>query len=77
MKTGLCKGCGEDIGWIMTKAGKWMPVEAESTTIMASDLPGTTIVTETGEVLRHPNVGDEGYEPHWAHCRTAREGTHD
>ena len=73
MKTGLCKGCGEDIGWIMTKAGTWMPVEAESMTILGEASRGTTIVTESGEVLRHPNVGEEGYEPHWGHCKKASE----
>lgn len=36
-----CKGCGAEITWIKTKAGKLMPCNSEK----------STIVTEQGEIV--------------------------
>jgi hypothetical protein len=65
-----CKACGEEIRWIRTRAGKRMPVDAES--FAQHDLkPGVTVVSEAGDVLRggrHVASAAYGYVPHWATC---------
>ena len=30
MKTPTCRSCGVEIVWLMTKNGRWMPVEPET-----------------------------------------------
>ena len=68
-----CKACGEAIKWIRTRAGKAMPVDADS--LAQHELkPGVTVVTETGDVLRggrHIASAAYGYVPHWATCQFA------
>jgi len=56
MKT--CKGCGAEIRWIKTEAGKAMPLDAN---------PRNFYVEYDGKwrMLR-------GYEPHWGSCEEAK-----
>ncbi len=68
MKTKPCNGCGQDIHFIQTTAGKWMPCEVEE--IWGNELPDghDTLVTEEGNVLKAPPDTERGYEPHWKYC---------
>ncbi len=40
MVTSLCKSCGADIVWIVTPAGKAMPLDAKATTMWLVDGEG-------------------------------------
>lgn len=66
-----CKACGEPITFILTKAGKHLPVDADSLDSYVLE-PGVTVVTEAGEVCRGAPETDtmsvQGYTPHWATC---------
>lgn len=66
-----CKACGEEIKWIRTRAGKKMPVDADSFA-QHQLTPGVTVVTEAGDVLsggnRTVDTAAYGYLPHWASC---------
>lgn len=69
----ICKACGENIAWIRTRAGKKMPVDADSFA-QHQLTPGVTVVTEAGDVLRggrHVASAVYGYIPHWSTCQYA------
>jgi len=51
-----CKGCGKEIVWIKTKAGKIMPCNTEKTTIVTTS--GETIVGHTPHWADCPNYKD-------------------
>ena len=78
-----CNGCGAQIDWVITKAGKKMPVNLEYSGVYPKE-PGTeqellnTIVTDQGEVKQGPWAPDRagiarGRTPHFATCPDARK----
>ena len=64
MKLAKCKGCGLDIFWIKTQAGKNMPLD-----------PKPIRVYQQVESLTGLKswVFSEGYIPHWGTCRKAKD----
>jgi hypothetical protein len=76
---GKCRSCGAEIGWIRTKAGKNMPVDAKPIPFVEW-LEGDTLVTEEGETFRaYPSVAlpadakdvKFAYRSHFATCPQA------
>ena len=69
----LCKGCGAEIKFIKTPAGKWMPVNIRPVKVIP-DEEGKFYVTSDGRVIkaRPAERGEEGsvsaFIPHWATC---------
>ena len=69
-----CKGCGAEIKWIKTMAGKSMPCDAEAVTYWEKVGAVGKIVTPNGEVISCVFSGELskatgiGYIPHWATC---------
>lgn len=74
-----CKGCGADIIWIKTRAGKAMPCDATPVTYWQNEKGKQTIITPDGATLRCDLTGDpkeaagSGYVPHWATCPAAKQ----
>ena len=70
-----CKKCGEDIIFVSTPAGKFIPCDPDLISIMLK--PGVVAVTEDGRVLRgnketeHTSV--QGYVSHFSSCPFAGE----
>lgn len=65
-----CKACGEEIRFIQTPAGKYLPVDADSLKLHTLE-PGLVVVTEEGQVIKGIQSGRPslyGYTPHWATC---------
>jgi hypothetical protein len=65
-----CKACGEEILFLRTPAGKFLPVDADSFG-PHQITKGVTIVTEAGSVIRGGALITGtvyGYVPHWATC---------
>ena len=72
-KTTKCKFCGAPIKWFVTKAGKKMPVDAESRPFWKKEKGKSRIVLLSGEVYACEYEGTcepdgYGYVPHWASC---------
>lgn len=73
-----CKGCGAEIVWIKTAAGKSMPCDANAVAYWADPLGKHTVITPNGEIVRcdlecDPNkTTSMGYVPHWATCPAAK-----
>lgn len=65
-----CRYCGEAIEFVETPKGRRMPVDPEVDLRLL--LPGVTVVTPEGEVLRGSRetsaVRVLGHAPHWASC---------
>ena len=57
MKT--CKGCGAEIRWITTEAGKAMPLDAKP----------VNFYIQSGETWKMT----QGYIVHWATCPNAKD----
>ena len=74
-----CKYCGKEIVWIQTPAGKKMPCDPGLLAYKRRPRARDRVVTSKGEVLAahigvNLGVADGlGYEPHWAHCKGARQ----
>lgn len=75
-----CRGCGREIEWIRTTAGKNMPVDPEPVFVIESD--GTNrFVTDDGAVIigrcatREEESRDlpVAFVPHWKTCPNAGE----
>lgn len=65
---GICKGCGKQILWTRTSAGKNMPLDPY---IIHFERGGKeNFVTPSGETVRgtRSESGEIGYIPHWATC---------
>lgn len=65
---GTCRGCGKQILWTRTPAGKKMPCDPE--VIFFTHGGKETFVTPEGAVTRgeRGKEGQIGYVPHWATC---------
>lgn len=76
MKTTECRGCGQQIAFIQTKAGKWLPIDPEA--VHANDCnEGDKLVGDDGVLFTVTAESDEsddyGYVPHWVTCPKADE----
>ena len=77
MARGTCRGCGAEILWIPTPAGKSMPCNSEQVTYW--ERPGSTgkVVTPNGQVISCEFEGDLakatgiGYISHFSTCPAA------
>lgn len=74
---GKCKGCGAEIKWIKTTAGKSMPCDAALVPYWEKPGAAGKIVTPNGEVISCEFEGAPakttglGYIPHWGTCPAA------
>lgn len=70
-----CKKCGEEIVFVETPRGTFIPCDPELLTIVL--LPGVVAVTEQGTVMRGTeftkNTSVQGYVNHWSTCPFAEE----
>lgn len=64
MMTSTCKGCGASIVWIVTEAGKNMPLDAKTTTMWLVDAEGA----QQGSPRAKPV---QVRAPHWSTCPNA------
>lgn len=71
-----CKGCGAEIDWIKTRAGKNMPVDPEPVFVAVDD-GSDVFVTDEGEVIHGRTVptndgsAEVAFVSHWATCPVA------
>ena len=71
-----CKGCGAEIDWIKTRAGKNMPVDPEPVFVAVDD-GNDVFVTDEGEVIHGREIpandgsAEVAFVPHWATCPVA------
>lgn len=74
---GVCAGCGRQIMWLKTRAGKNMPVNPQMHYYRADPSGGEKIVTQYGDVVTgftgvEPSQADGvGYISHFATCPNA------
>lgn len=66
-----CAGCSQRVVWIKTIAGKAMICNPEIITF-SEGMKRVTLVTDQGQVIARPQVGNVGREPHWGTCPVAR-----
>ena len=72
-----CRGCGADIIWIKTPAGKSMPCDPEQIVYWQKVGAPGKIVTPNGDVISCEFCGESskatgiGYRPHWFTCPEA------
>lgn len=74
MDSGICKGCGKPIVWILTKRGKAMPCDPERIGFSPEKSGKETFITEDGQVVkgdRQDTAAIQGYISHFATCRVA------
>lgn len=71
-----CRGCGAEIDWIRTRAGKNMPVDPEPVFVAVDD-GSDVFVSDEGEVIHGRTVpandgtAEVAFVPHWATCPEA------
>jgi hypothetical protein len=64
-----CRGCGQQIHFVATPAGKQMPVDPAP---IAVTVPEGTVANLNGQALVFNGVQTvTGYRPHWASCPAA------
>lgn len=73
-----CKGCGAEIEWIKTAAGKNMPIDPEPVFVLAAEGGTEVFLTDEGEVFRGKAVptgegAEVGFVPHWATCKAPEQ----
>lgn len=74
-----CNGCGAEIIWIKTTAGKWMPCNAAPVAYKRRERGSKVVVLKSGETVTAAtgyslaSADGLGYEPHWATCRCAQK----
>ena len=77
MNRTFCKGCGQEIRWIQTPEGKYMPVDPEPVLIRIQKGGRHRFVLNNGVVVsgeymeRREIATFEAYETHWASCKAA------
>lgn len=75
---GHCRGCGQSVLWIRTKAGKNMPVNPTLHNYKSDPDGKEKIVTPdgrvvTGTIIEKPQDANKvGYISHFATCRNAK-----
>lgn len=74
----VCRGCGREIRWIKTKAGKAMPVDEPFVHFVPAGGPDTFITGDgrtvrgrkpTWQDIESNNAMPAGYVPHWPRAR--------
>lgn len=71
-----CRGCGAEIDWIRTPAGRSMPIDPEPVFVKEGD-GGCHFITDEGEMISGREVPENGegvevaFVPHWATCPEA------
>lgn len=77
MRVGRCKGCGQEIYWLQTRAGKSMPCDTDPVAYWAKPKAQGKVVLANGEVVSCVFTGNIdkstgiGYIPHFATCPQA------
>ena len=81
----VCKGCGREIDWIRTAAGKSMPIDPEPVFVIEGDGKDLFFTDEGGTLKGRAARSDEvttreakletplGFVPHWKTCPNAAE----
>jgi hypothetical protein len=67
-----CRGCGAEVKWIKTTAGKSMIVDLPVRQIVEPKM-GEVLILENGVTQKNPAVGMSGYTPHWATCPAEKQ----
>ncbi|MBQ8135864.1 MAG: hypothetical protein IJ174_00320 [Clostridia bacterium] len=67
---GTCRGCGKQIIWTRTPAGKNMPCDPCLITFTEDAKGPETFILPDGQTKRGRQAenGERGYIPHWATC---------
>ena len=68
-----CKGCGADIEWIPTAAGKSMPVDPLLIKVTDDTHGKLNLVMSNGNTVSRASIGTQGYVSHWATCSKAKD----
>lgn len=81
----VCKGCGREIDWIRTAAGKSMPIDPEPVFVIEGD-GKDLFFTDEGETLKGRAARPDevttkeakletplGFVPHWKTCPNAAD----
>lgn len=81
----VCKGCGREIDWIRTAAGKSMPIDPEPVFVIEGDGKDLFFTDEGGTLKGRAARPDEvttreakletplGFIPHWKTCPNAAD----
>ncbi len=81
----VCKGCGRQIDWIRTAAGKLMPIDPEPVFVIEGDGKDLFFTDEGGTLKGREARPDEvatreakleaavGFVPHWKTCPIAAD----
>jgi hypothetical protein len=71
--TARCRGtgCGAEIIWVLTPAGKWTPVDAKPVRVYILEID-QRVENSTGLAGR-PGKLVAGHVPHWATCPAAKQ----
>jgi hypothetical protein len=76
----VCRGCGQPIDWIRTKAGKNMPVDLRPVMVIEGEGRDVFITDEGATITGRRAAPPEerptlpvGFVPHWATCTAAGE----
>lgn len=67
IRGGTCRGCGAEIVWIQTPAGKSMPCDAEAVPYWQRKGGHAKIVTPGGEVVSAELTGMPGMQTGWGY----------
>ena len=75
-KKSVCRYCGAELKWIVTKKGKLMPCNAQPVPYWISEGGKSSLMTEKGELVRCSLQGQGkesgiGYRPHFNDCTGA------
>lgn len=75
-----CRGCGEEIIFIKTPAGKFIPCNLSKVIYSNLGKGKARVVTQSGEVVSCTVRADDtskaagiGYIPHWSTCKAASQ----
>ena len=76
-----CKGCGEEIIFIKSPAGKFIPCNPSKVIYSNPGEGKARVVTQSGEVISCTVGADDdtskavgvGYIPHWSTCKAANQ----
>lgn len=75
-----CRGCGEDIIFIKSPAGKFIPCDPSKVIYSNPGEGKARVVTQSGEVVSCTIGADDtskavgvGYIPHWSTCKAANQ----
>lgn len=79
MARGICRGCGAEIVWIKTEAGKSMPCDPVMVPFWERPKASGKIITQRGRVISCDLTGERdfvtgfGYISHFSTCPKSRQ----